>query len=497
MSSLANIALYGWTFVVVPVLFVVLPARLAVFSGVIFGWLFLPFSVVDIPGPLELSKYGACTLTVMLCAALFDTARLTRLRVHLLDVPMLLWLISPPISSLLNGLGVNDAMSGLFNQLTVWGIPYILGRLYVTDAAGLRQLALVVFFAGVTYAPFVLWEMRMSPVLHKQVYGFVTYAHGGHANVRFDGWRPVVFQQHGLMLGLLMGAVAVVGGWLWYSGAWRRFDPFRPFRSSGQGTWRTWSGIARRTGGAGVLTLAPTLPLVLGMILLAVMCRALNAFILMVMVGGVLLALRNPIWRTRLGIVCLLLIPVVYVGDRLAPSLVGISLDKPVMAAVSMVDPGRASSMQFRVDSEHMLVEHALQRPVFGWAGWGRNRVYDEYGNDISVTDGYWIIVLGVNGLFGLTVWYLAVTGPIWLMVLRYPVRVLGSPEAAPAVALSMVVLMFMIDCLPNAMLTVIYPLAVGGLSGLMIAQGARARRPRVVPAASGAPRAVPAGVGG
>jgi hypothetical protein len=232
------------------------------------------------------------------------------------------------------------------------------------------------------------------------------------------------------------------------------------------------------------------------MIVLAVLCRAMNAFILMVMVGGVLVALRNPIWRMRLGIVCLLLIPPVYMGDRLAPSVVGVSLDKPIIELAAMVDADRASSMQFRVDSERMLAEKALQRPAFGWGGWGRNRVFNEQGEDISVTDGLWIIILGVNGLFGLTAWYLAMTAPIWLLVIRYPVRILGSPEAAPAVALSMVVLMFMIDCLPNAMVTTIYPMAVGGLSGIVIAQRSRVARARSVRPA-GASRAVPAGAGG
>ncbi|MEO0632175.1 MAG: hypothetical protein AAFY46_15845, partial [Planctomycetota bacterium] len=249
MTSLATMMMYGWPFVVVPALFFVLPARLAVFTGVIFGWLFLPFGQIDVAGPIELNKFGACTLTVMLCVILLDSMRLVLFRLHWIDLPMVAWLMAAPISSITNGLGTSDAMSGLFHGLTTWGIPYFLGRLYINDAASVKELALVIFFAGVAYTPFVLWEARMSPRLHAQLYGFVTYSYGGMTTRRFNGWRPVVFQQHGLMLGLLMGSVAVIGCWMWFTGAWRRFRPLALFERRGAEPWGSWSGIARRTPG--------------------------------------------------------------------------------------------------------------------------------------------------------------------------------------------------------------------------------------------------------
>ncbi|MEL7485266.1 MAG: hypothetical protein AAFN41_13065, partial [Planctomycetota bacterium] len=228
----------------------------------------------------------------------------------------------------------------------------------------------------------------------------------------------------------------------------------------------------------------------------AVLCRALNAMLLVIVLAGALIALRNPVWRTRLGLVCVLVIPLLYMGNRIAPSVIGISLDQPIVQLATALDPYRGSSMQFRIDSERMLADHALRQPAFGWGGWGRNRVHNEKGEDVSVTDGLWIIILGVNGLYGLAAWYLAMTGAIWWMVIRYPARVLGSAEAAPAVALAAIVLMFVLDCLPNAMTTVIQPLVVGGLSGLIVAQSARSRRPVTVRASGGMTRGMPAGAG-
>lgn len=496
MTIWAYLALYGWAFVAVPALFVVLPVRTAVFVSVIFGWLFLPFGKVDLPGPLELTKFGACSLPVLACIAVFDLNRLLAFRFALLDVPMLLWLLSPSISSLLNGLGTDDALSEGFAQLTQWGIPYLIGRLYIVDGSTIRHLAIVLFFAGIAYVPFVMWEIRMSPRLHAQIYGFVTYDHGGFTTRRLGGWRPVVFQQHGLMLGLLMASTALIGGWMWWTGAWRRFSLNSPFGPSRAGaSWRAWSGISRRTASlpAGETTL-PAWPLVFGLILVAVLCRALNALVLAAAVGGVLVMLRNPLWSTRIGLWALLLAPPMYFANRIAPDVIGLSFEGPVMQLAHMVDAERAESLQFRFDNEYILSSHAMQQPVFGWGGWGRNRVFDEWGNDVSITDGYWIIVVGKYGLFGLVTWYAAMMLPVALMIWRYPARVLASREAAPALVLGLVMLMFAIDCVPNAMLTSIHPLIVGGLSGLMIRYGARSNRSvRERAAPSGA---MPAGVG-
>ncbi|MEO0632184.1 MAG: hypothetical protein AAFY46_15890, partial [Planctomycetota bacterium] len=241
----------------------------------------------------------------------------------------------------------------------------------------------------------------------------------------------------------------------------------------------------------------PTLPVVGLLVIVALLCRSLNALMLMAVIGAALVALRNPIWSTRIGFVCLLVIPILYAGNRIAPSMIGVSVDKPVIEVARMLDPYRAASMQFRIDSEAMLTEKAMEQPVFGWGGWGRSRVKNEYGEDISVTDGFWIITLGTKGLFGLVTWYLAMTSAMWVLFTRYPARVLSSADAAPAVGLACIMLMFVIDCLPNAMVTVIHPLIAGGLSALTVALTAREREPRSVRAGSSrAVRGVPAGAG-
>jgi tetratricopeptide (TPR) repeat protein len=130
----------------------------------------------------------------------------------------------------------------------------------------------------------------------------------------------------------------------------------------------------------------------------------------------------------------------------------------------SAINEERAESLEFRMVNEDMLAAKALQRPVFGWGGWGRARVYNAEGKDISITDGYWIIALGNHGIVGMASLTASCLLPLVLLTFRYRVRSWTTPAVAPAAALAILLGLFMIDNLSNAMLNPIYTLAIGGL---------------------------------
>ena len=68
-----------------------------------------------------------------------------------------------------------------------------------------------------------------------------------------------------------------------------------------------------------------------------------------------------------------------------------------------------------RLRNETELLERAFDKPLFGWGGWARARVFDEEGRNTSVTDGLWIIVMGERGWIG----YLSFFGFLALPILR------------------------------------------------------------------------------
>jgi hypothetical protein len=127
----------------------------------------------------------------------------------------------------------------------------------------------------------------------------------------------------------------------------------------------------------------------------------------------------------------------------------------------------RAESLRFRLENENILLDKAMQAPVFGWGGWGRARVYNEEGEDISVTDGQWIIVLGNLGIYGLTTMTASILLPVFLLVIKIPASRWADAEVARAAVLAIALAMYMIDSLPNAMPNPTFMFIAGGLSSL------------------------------
>lgn len=466
MTQLVNIALLGWFFAGVPALFLILPRRTAAFSGLVIGWLFLPWAEYDF-GPLLITREAAVSLSVILCVAVFDPTRLLRYKASWVDLPMVLWCVSPFFTSLSNDLGAYDGGAAIQSQLMVWGLPYLIGRIYITEPAHIRHLAMVFVFAAIVYVPFILWEIRFSPRLHEQIYGYRTYTHGGTTTRRLGGWRPTVFQRHGLMLGVLMATCTLLAGWLWLTRS-VQVMPLIPPGMRGKRLVEVPNSRRKRL----VEAIGPTMvfwPIAFGLLGVFVLCRALNGLLVFAIACAALGALRFV--RVRVPFVLFAIIPFVFAGTRIAQQYTDINFDKPLIDAVAKIDETRAGSVAFRFENEHMLTAKALERPILGWGGWGRNRVYDDEGNDITVTDGFWVITLGKYGVVGFTASFVALLAPVFWLLFRHDARTLCSPEYAAASGVAAILCMYAMDCLPNAMLNPMFVMAAGALSGLLVSE--------------------------
>lgn len=425
-----ELALFAWVPTVL-LMFAVLPPRRAVIGAFVGGWLFLPIYGIDIVGLPPFSKVSASAYSVLLGAALFDGGRLTAFRPRWFDLPILVWCITPLASSLSNGLGVYDGLSACLSEIVLWGIPYYLGRVYFNDWEGIRELAIGVFIGGLIYMPLTWVEMRMSPQFHKWVYGF--HQHSFAQTIRSGGWRPMVFMQHGIACAMWMTAAAIVGVWLWTSGA------------------------LRSIAGVPLYLLAPAL------VLTAAMCRSAGALLLLIAGLGTYFWVRT--FKNALPLLALILFIPAYVTLRASASWSGQDL---VEFSRATFGEKRAASLQYRLDAENLLTHKALEQPWFGWGRWNRNRVRDPDTNkDLAVTDGLWVIVLGTTGWVGLTAITLVILLPAVLYLARCPPGWWMHPMAAAGAAFAVLLPLHMIDNLWNAMLNPIYVLLIGAMMGL------------------------------
>jgi O-antigen ligase len=143
-----------------------------------------------------------------------------------------------------------------------------------------------------------------------------------------------------------------------------------------------------------------------------------------------------------------------------------------------MVSVERARSLEYRLRNENILAEKALQRPFFGWGGYGRSAIYGERGK-VSVTDGIWIIMLGKSGLVGLGSFLAMYMVPLLLFDRRFPSRSWSRPDIAPGAAVATVILMSLINNVPNATMNPLVHLAIGGTAAFSSVKSGRRRKRR------------------
>lgn len=438
------IAMMAWPLVAVA-FFLMLPPRRAVLATVVLGTMFLPIAAFKIASGFPLiSKLTVTSGSALLGVAFFDTSRLLSFRPRWIDLPMLIWCVCPMAASVSNDLGLYDGTSAVYYKLCYCGMPYLLGRLYCSTMLGMTDLAKAVFLGGLLYAPFCLLEIRLSPQLHMWIYGY--YQHDFGQTIRYGGFRPMVFMNHGIMLTLWMSMATLAGLCLWWWGHLREVFGVK---------------MAWLVGGLAVTTL---------------LCKSFGAITLMFVGAGALAMIR---WApSRAAILVLAAVPPLLLAVRIPK----IFSSNDLGGTPEVMGQQRSESLKFRLLNEDFLVDKALRRPFFGWGLWGRARIHDVNGNDITTTDSLWIIELGNAGFTGLLSFLAVFLAPVYGLL-----RLLPDAESwrnrivVPAVFACLMVLLFLIDCMFNDFNNPAYLMAAGGLSALRFGK-IRRRAPRPVP---------------
>src|SRR4051812_43719897 len=430
-NLLTAIVLAGWPLIAIA-LFAFLPARRALVLGFVIGWLFLPSGYYFNTPLVRFDKHAATSLGALIGVLMLDTPQLLSYRPKWLDLPMLLWCFAPFPAAITSGyLTPYDGLAGAATTFTIWGIPYLLGRVYLNDLVGLRGLAVWIFIAGLIYVPFCLYEAKMSPQLHFMTYGF--FQHEFAQVVRMGGWRPMVYLQHGLAVGMMMTAASLCGIWLWRSG--------------------TLPKLGKMPVG---------LPLAV-LLLTTIYLRSAGALVFL-FVGPAVLFLT---WRMRTYLLVYVMCAVP-VGYMLARSVGGWKGDNVVAAVQRYFGDERAQSMEFRFNNETLLLNRAAEHRAFGWGLTGKFLIMKDDGTIESVPDGLWVIAVGTTGLFGLFSLYGALLLPVALLGRRIRAEAWGAALCVGPSVVAVLIALHAIDNLINAMINPLFVLALGGLTGLV-----------------------------
>jgi hypothetical protein len=327
-------------------------------------------------------------------------------------------------STFIQGLTLHDAISDTVRITLSALIPFFLGYSLFRTRQDLIDLMRVLVIAALIYVPFILVELRMSPQFHRWVYGF--HQHEFVQTIRDGGYRPMVFMQHGLALANFMFAGLVAATVL------------AKLRIS-------------------VLGFPAWIPaLILGVIL--VVCKSMAALVYGLVAVPIVL-FWQPRSQLRLA-VFLAIVVLAYPALRSTGAF-------PTQALVDLsarVAQERADSLGQRFGHEDQLAKKAGERPLFGWGGFGRNRIYDAEGVDQSVTDGAWIGTYGSGGAAGFICIFGLLTIPVFRA--RHALRRLEGPERVLLAAMALLVGFGDIDLLPNGLFSALPLFFAGALGG-------------------------------
>jgi hypothetical protein len=193
------------------------------------GWLLLPVGNFPVGSAEALFPYwitGAAVPSDMLLtkmwwppavalsgALLFDQNAVRTFRPSWLDLPIALW-CSWPIaqSSVAESSDPQSWIASLY-LLLVWGVPWLLGRIYFGGLEGGQRLLTTLVSCLFVIVPIALIEGVVGP----RVYGWIYEPHPFRfdgAN-RYFGFRPIAFFEHGNQYGLWVAAIALAAIWLW------------------------------------------------------------------------------------------------------------------------------------------------------------------------------------------------------------------------------------------------------------------------------------------
>ncbi len=432
----AYTALLAWPLVTL-LLFRVLPAVEALLWTVLGAQMFLPemtaFKVATLPQIDKNSIASVCALVGCIAAG---NGAPTRNRFGLVGLLLTIYFAEPLITSYLNGdtvevgadtipgVGLYDGVSASISQCFLV-LPFFLGRRYVAGSNGVENILRVLAIAGLIYSLPMLFEVRMSPQLHRWIYGF--FQSDFVTEGRSGGFRPVVFMRLGLIVAFFMATTAIATAALWRAGR----------------------SIVRIPGGVATAYLGCVL----------FVCKSWGALLY-----GALLVPVVRVMSSRVQIVFAVIIVIVTLSYPLIRYM-GLLPERELVQLAGSINSNRAFSLETRFRNEDQLLSKASERPFFGWGRYGRNRIYDEgSGRDLSLTDGRWIITLGVWGIFG----FVAEFGLLGFVVFRAAAafRFVKTAEQPLFAALAVICAITLFEQLPNASIMPWTWLIAGALLG-------------------------------
>lgn len=420
-NAFAYLVFFSWPIVVLWLL-IRYPTKKAIFISIVLTTLLLPSAFsADVPLLPPLDKDNITGLSLILFLFLmrkkfriFQPGLSTILFIgYFIVIAITVELNAIPIiiigSKYLPGLTYHDIFSTII-RLIIYTMPFFLGRYFSTSLKDTEIFFKIMVVMALIYTLPMLFELKMSPQLHNIFYGYQPSQFV--QEIREDGYRPMVFVGHGLGLAFWMSTCIL-------------------------------AAVALLKNKIRSTILSPVV-VVCYLFVVLMFCKTWSAAAYAVLGMFFILKLRPSTqvkWSFIIAAI-VILYPIAKVNEVIP--------EKEIISTISQYNPARAQSLEFRFQNENEMLTHVLEKPFFGWGGWGRNRIYSKWdGRDLSVTDGRWIAELGTNGWMGFLFYYAILLTPLYYALKTF--KYIKEPkDQVYFAALSIILAICIIDSIPN-----------------------------------------------
>lgn len=393
----------------------------AIFVSFLFSFLWLPASYrLDLPLLPVITKTSLTAFLLIICLT-FKSRGLSISKYFKSSYIILLYLASLIGTSLTNsepvftsvgilpGLTMYDAISVMFASIMFFA-PYQLARYFSRDMADTEIYFKILVSSALIYSFLALYEVRMSPQIHTMIYGY--FPRSFAQQYRDGGFRPVVFMGHGLLVANFFSTVIIA--------------TYTLIRNKIQMSKTVSNGL-----------------LFTYFLVILVLCKSL-APLMYAILGITLIKFVRPFKLVAVALtlsLSCLMYPLLK-SNEVIP-------EQDLLRFIETnISADRAQSLEFRLENEAALLDKAKIKPLFGWGGWGRNRIYND-DRDTSTTDGLWIIQIGANGYIGFALTYALLIMPIYIAWRNFK-YITDKKNQVYISSLCLIISLFILDTIPN-----------------------------------------------
>ena len=416
-------------------------------QSVIWGMMFLPEAVeLDLPVLPPLNKYHLTAIAVLLCIKWKAPERIRAARFGrgydwfiLIAIFAAIFITTSYNDdrlvygtykvSVIEPFLKYDSVVFSFGVFFSIMVPYWIGRATIRSSQDMIVFLRVFVTGAMVYTIPILWELKMSPRLHADLYGYASRS-DWFQNIRAGGWRPTVFMGHGLVVAFFM-CIAFVSSLLL-----KRL------------------GLKRMLG-------MPMWLVTAVLFVFLILCKSSGPLAYALFAWLVLkLKPRKQFWLVAFLASLVLSYPVTRMTDFFPTKLI-------LETAETIFGKDRMESQQFRFDNEDMLLTKGSEKFFFGWGGFGRDRVYAaEDGRDMTVQDGWWIMIFGQQGFVGFICIFAVLLLPLFR--LKKKTRKFARFDKHLIAGVALIAGLCAVNTLPNMSFPNIHMIFVAGLSVLL-----------------------------